>query len=110
MAAAAQTPSSGQVEKMLRRAARNQISTTIRKPHHAVRVADIDPVGMRSCGIEIDAKGQIQPGSKHRNLPGRSIRLHPTKDLDLAGFHLRQKDIAVGRGADQPGYLSSLVA
>src|SRR5579859_6932481 len=94
-----------QLKQLLRRAAGDQIAVLVGEANYAVRITYIDPLWIRSGWIEVDAERQVQPGGELRDLLRFAIRANAAKDLDLVGIAFCQKDVSVGRSANQPRVL-----
>ncbi len=101
VAAAAQASAAGQVGELFHGAARLQVAVLVGEAHDAVGVADVNPLRIGSEGIKRDAEGLMQAGGEDGDLLRLAVRADAAKDLDLAGFALGQKQVAVGRDANE---------
>jgi hypothetical protein len=102
VAAAAQPSAARQIGQVLSGTSRRQVAVFIGKADDAVGVADVDPGRVWTGGVKGDAEGLVQAVGEDRNLRSLAVRTHAAEDLDLAGLALGQKQIAIGRGANQP--------
>ena len=107
MAAAAQASAARQLSQVFHRSAGFQVAVLVGEAHNLVRVANIDPLGVGSGRVERNAEGLVQVGGEHRGLLRLAVRSHTAKYLDLPRLALRQKNIAVGRGPQQPGIIEA---
>ena len=107
VAAAAQASAAGQVGQVFRGAAGGEVAVFVREADDAVGVADVDPGGIGSGGVEGDAEGLVEIGGKDRDLLRLAVGAYAAKDFDFAGLALGQEEVAVGGGADEAGIVEA---
>ena len=73
----------------------------IREAHYRVCVSHINPLGIRSRRVEGNPERLVQTASKYLGLFRFAIGGKATKNLNLAGVTLSQKDITIGRRTQQ---------
>ncbi len=102
MSAAAELCEAGKLGNDLLGLARcDQIAGLVGKADDGVGVADVDPLGIRSAGIEGDAEGKVEAVGEGRDRLRLAIRADAAQNPDLVAVRVRQEDVAVGRGAHQ---------
>ncbi len=107
MAAAAQPPPSRKLSQILHGPARLQVAVLIREADNLVRVAYINPFGLRPGRIKCNPEGLVQAGREHRHLLWLAVGPYASKYPDLARLALCEKDIAVGCRSQQPRIVES---
>ncbi len=91
----------GQARQVLRRAARLQIAVLIGKPHHRIRVPDVDPLRIGSRRIERNAVRPVQAAGENFHLLGLGLAADAAEHSDIPGIALGHEIIAIGGHANQ---------
>ena len=104
MASATQAAPAGKVrDDHLLSASRLEVAIAIRKAHHRVGVANVNPLRIWSWRVEGDAERHLKTGSKGFRLGCRTVFIHAAQDFDLAGITLRHEEVSIGSSADKAG-------
>src|SRR5580692_5030417 len=86
---------------MLRGTASFQIAVAIGKAHNRIRIANIDPLGIRSGRIKTDTEWTVKSRSESLRLRGLAVGTNSAEDQNVVGVAFGDEEIAVGRGANQ---------
>src|SRR5579863_9861433 len=92
---------------MLRRPARLQVSSMVRKADHLIDVANVDPLRVRSRRIKLNSIRLFQAAGEHLHLFRFAVAGHTSEDANTTGFRLCQKNVAVRRGSQQSRIVES---
>src|SRR6267143_2316594 len=86
---------------MLRRAAGLQIAVAVRKAYNFVGVADINPLGILSRGIQRDSVRALQSAGEDLHLLRLAVGSQATKNANASGSAFREEDVAIGSSPQQ---------
>src|SRR6185295_1969916 len=79
--------------------ARLRVADLVRVAHHAIHLADVYPLRLRSGRIELNPEGLSEPGDERRSArDARAVRRR-TQHLHTAGSFFGDKNVAVRRDA-----------
>src|SRR5579872_4186601 len=94
-----------QVHDVLGRSVRFQIPIFVCEPDDRVGVSYVHPLGVVSRRIEGDAIRLVESGDINFFLPRVTRERDSAEDSDFSAAALRQENVAVGGGPDQPGII-----